>query len=168
MTETKSEAFHRLATARLEVVEDKIRIFGNLSASNYLWTQAEVMEYLYLIEAAVLAVVDRFAENKKRWKSEDPSSGAQAISEMETETFDADAIDETMVAGRRIIKENGAVLSALAASEQSDAEMVIMQKKVIENLQAQLDEFNAKYPTAAFGKKKTPKQEIFPAEDDED
>lgn len=67
MAETKNEAFHRLAKARLEKITEAIRVFGNLSAPNYDWTKDEVLSYVGQIEAALEENVARFAENHKRW-----------------------------------------------------------------------------------------------------
>lgn len=174
MPETKSEAFHRLATARIEVVEDKIRIFSNLSGANYEWTQAEVMEYLYRIEAATLAAVDRFAENTKRWpveETEPENETIESIVDADEDDVTPEAIEILRKKAEPYLKKHGKlteILQELGPNEEAQLEMIDMQREVIKNLQAQLDELRAKHPPAEFGKKKTSKSEQSLAEDIEE
>lgn len=72
MTETRSEAFHRLAVKRLEAVQDQIRIFGNLSGPSYEWMPDEVLDYFARIRGSLDEALARF-QDTKRWRTAQPN-----------------------------------------------------------------------------------------------
>lgn len=143
MSETKNQAFHRLAQARKEALIDKIRLFGQLSGPSYDWTPDEVWVYFGEITQALEAALARFQE-QKRWQGEGGEAQAPAeaeapesLAEPEEETTIATPAPDTKEQRRR--KTIGELIKAAENDTEMLPEMLVMQREVIADLQAQID-----------------------------
>lgn len=144
----KNQAFHRLAEKRVESIADALRIFSNLSGPSYEWSPDEVMAYIRQIDEAKHAMLARFIETK-RWQTtgapdpdedEDDDGEDQIIDE--TEKWESKISDEPVLAASKQQKRAGLITEILAGQDDREAlaEMVAMQREVIERLQAELDQ----------------------------
>jgi len=67
MTETRQERFKRLATARTNVVLDKLRILGNLSNKvNYDYSLEDVQKIFSAIDSQLRMIKTKFSGSTKR------------------------------------------------------------------------------------------------------
>lgn len=126
----KSGNFHRLATKRVETIVDAIRIFGNLNSPNYRWTPDEVLIYTGQIETALQEALARF-QDTKIWRTYSPSLPLVQTDDVE-ESVSLQVYKDRKLPITEILKE--------ADSPEARAEMIIMQRAVIERLQSRLDE----------------------------
>ncbi len=146
MSETKNEAFHRLAQSRKEALLDKARLFGQLSGPSYDWTQEEVYAYFQEIALGCEEAFKRFQE-QKRWTGERSEAQASAeakapesLDELEPESLTP--IPETRAQKRS--RTIGELIKAAANDTEMLPEMIAMQKEVIADLQRKLDELREK------------------------
>jgi hypothetical protein len=162
VSETKNEAFHRLAGKRMETITNAIRIFGNLSGPSYDWSPAEVLAYIAQIDQAKNEALDGFKDTK-RWRLAAPQevAEARAADPVSTDADDAEAAPEPPEDGSgpnqswkhlpqprprqftftEIIREAGDTVESLA-------EMIAMQREVIEWLQGELNNAGASHEGA--------------------
>lgn len=130
--ETKSEAFHRLASRRVEGLEDALRILGHLASPSYEWTPDEVRAYFARLDAARDAALARFQETK-RWRSTEPEPAPVVEPEPEPENAPVRAAPRARVLPiGQIIREAGNCRETLA-------EMIALQRVVIDDLQAKIE-----------------------------
>ena len=157
----KHENFVRLAEARLDSITDAMRIFSNLSGPSYEWSTEEVLAYFARIDEAKEKALARFRENKK-WIEPDkavastageqlaPSfaepeaSSASTLQEPQADsTTEASAEPEAEVRSSRSDRRAFTVGQLMKQVEKAGpemlAEMVAMQREVIDGLQSQLD-----------------------------
>lgn len=128
--ETKSEAFHRLASRRVEGLEDALRILGHLASPSYEWTPDEVRAYFARLDAARDAALARFQETK-RWRSTEPEPAPVVEPEPENAPVRAAPRARVLPIGQ-IIREAGNCRETLA-------EMIALQRVVIDDLQAKIE-----------------------------
>jgi hypothetical protein len=161
----KSANFHRLAEQRVEAIEDKVRIFSNLSGPSYEWTPEEVNDYFEKIRIAVHTAHYRFFETKrwqklngppllspsavqkgiKEWPRDDaeyvpedyPASEMRDNSEPESASQMAARAKENPTRSRQLsISE---IIHEASEDMESLAEMIVLQRRVIDDLQTKLD-----------------------------
>ena len=155
---SKSETFHRLAAQRVDAIQDKLRIFSNLSGPHCEWTPAEVMTYFGQIHAAVDEALTRFKETR-RWKmasstdatitaSIPTSSGpdgtdAETMSSSPTFTEPSSSSSDTTDATTdRYERRKRTIVDVLREADNDRdalAEMVALQREVIERMQERID-----------------------------
>lgn len=156
MAETKSEAFHRLATKRVETILDAIRIFSNLSGPSYEWTPEEVDTYFGQIENGLAEAMARF-QDTKRWK-QSGYSGRPMTSLFESLTPEQkEAVltydgpedhgdpegpkeEPAPPAKRSRQMAIGDIIREANNDRETLAEVIALQREVIERQQVQLDE----------------------------
>ncbi len=67
MDESKHERFRRLATARTNMVLEKLRLLGNLSSTiNYNYTDEEINKIFYTLDSQLRVLKARFSGKRKR------------------------------------------------------------------------------------------------------
>lgn len=132
--ETKSEAFHRLASRRVEGLEDALRILGHLASPSYEWTPNEVRAYFARLDAARDAALARFQETK-RWRSTEPVA-PDATPEPEPEP-EEDA--PVRAAPRARVLPIGQIIREAGNCRETLAEMIALQRVVIDDLQAKIE-----------------------------
>jgi len=142
MTESKNQAFHRLAEKRVETIEDGFRIFSNLCGPSYERTPAEVLAYFARIDAARDTALGRFHE-QKWWRDEAPAVIAPE-SLPDAVGYDGpiesgDPAPEAPVAISEGWRGHLPAVQQQRLSEEALEEMIAMQRGVIERLQ---DEIN--------------------------
>lgn len=143
MSDPKNEAFHRLATKRADTITDAIRVFSNLSSANYNWTPDEVTTYFTRLQAALDGALTCFTSQPKRWHLEVPEREVSAPSDPEPTsivTVREHSASELAALARasppmprmptitEVIREAGNSLETLA-------EMIVLQRQVIERMQ---------------------------------
>jgi hypothetical protein len=142
VSEDKNAAFHRLASQRVEKFEEAFKIFSNLCGPSYQRTPDEVMAYFARIDAARDKALARFQECKW-WRDAQPAE-IEPLAPMEPEPVQPDPEpEETAPAPPQRPSRASTIAELLRNAETNEvealAEMVAMQREVIERLQERLD-----------------------------
>lgn len=145
MSENKSAAFHRLATKRVEGIEDAYRILSNLSGPSYEWTPTEVLDLIGRLDRARDAALARFQETR-RWREAvaspveaDPVSGEpKPTPTINASPRPAQAHDEGLETRRT--RTISAILLDTGADAEIMATQIALQREVINALQGTVDE----------------------------
>lgn len=149
MTETKNQAFHRLATKRSENVIEAMRIFGQLASPNYDFTRDEALAYLGQIVEAAQAMEMRFRESKQWGPEDEPEVIEEEPSPFTQISLDAIANSE-LISEAPIERRRSPTVSELiqeASKGQSKellaSDLVLIQYQVIEGLMEKIQRIEA-------------------------
>lgn len=149
----KNQAFHRLATKRVETIAEALRIFSNLSGPSYEWSPDEVLAYFNQINRARDEAIERFRDTK-RWRDspshivdkQEASPELAEVAEVEPaeEAVETPA-EEAPAQKNRQEKRQGLIAEIMASGDtvETMAETVAMQREVIERLQQVIDGLRA-------------------------
>ena len=150
MSETKHQAFHRLAQARKEALLDKVRLFGQLSGPSYDWTPDEVWAYFEEITQGLEQALARFQE-QKRW-GPSPASTAPAAPQPDDEAPSDPEPEADLPPLDPLTKEQWRKLTIgqMIERAKNDPEhlptMLVLQQEMIADLTAQLAQFKPPAP----------------------
>lgn len=153
--ETRSQAFHRLAQNRRDALLDKVRLFGQLSGPSYDWTPDEVWSYFSEITQALEQALLKFQEQKRWGPSPASTAPAEAQPDDEAPAASADIMILDELEQPPLTKEQrrkiGVAVMMRAAEEDLEGtlEMIILQREVINDLQAKLDACRGGNPAEA-------------------
>lgn len=144
----KNEKFHRLAQKRAAAVINDLRIFAHCSNAGHEWSPDEVMAYMAKIDAARNEALSSFTATK-RWKvavapeapsavasDNDRATGGVEPAEPPQAPTGAPAVTAGSPYRRMTI---GEVIAAASDDRETLAEIIILQRRVIDDLQARLD-----------------------------
>jgi len=153
----KNDKFHRLAEKRTAAVVNDLRIFAHCSNAGHEWSPAEVMAYVTRIDAARAEALASFT-GTKRWKA---AISADDVPTQQVEDGEvvvpvtpaehptpAPAAPPSVPGGPYRKMTIGEVIAAASDDRETLAEIIILQRRVINDQQQRLDKLDGR-PVAA-------------------
>lgn len=153
----KNDKFHRLAEKRVDAITNALRIFAHCANPGHEWTPDEVLAYQAKIDAARDEALACFKATK-RWKTaiaaEEPSAQPLDEEQVTVEVAPAERprpipdVPPAAPGGPYRKMTIGEVIAAASDDRETLAEIIILQRRVINDLQDRLNKLGGR-PIAA-------------------